>query len=484
MARIGEKWVWFDAEVVNVKDPHKSGRVQIRVKGYHDDKTKIPDKDLPWAQVLMPVSSASVNKVGASPTGLLPKSKVIGFWYDANDMRIPFIMGSYVSAGELDNGGKTQGGKTPPKEPTNSGNPLNRPNGKDDAGGDRNPKPLKNPLEPNTERKNDSELPKTSITEVAKQGLKFPDLKTIGSLAKMPGGILQTILKVDPGNAGGAIPPAVENILGIQALSSLSNPSGIFGLASQALQSLMQKSSKELSQNQSVGMNNILDTIIQFVQSGEFAKLSDNNKTILLEAIRLLSENPNEPVIPRANTAILDTLTNGINEVENPTDVINAVCTKCIEDVFTDLLSLLRRRDIQASQIELIFSRLLNCLETNGQKAAFGNNGDNQNLSEIAQMLFSLGSNVLNSLNVTLPKSVNDVGKIKEALNKFTKNQARLKKKEDKAKAALQGEAGKSDLDAAREIAQAKVAQQVASGATSGSVSVAVGNTIVTQSYG
>ena len=37
--------------VVNVNDPQKSGRVQIRVKGRHDDTANIPDASLPWALV-------------------------------------------------------------------------------------------------------------------------------------------------------------------------------------------------------------------------------------------------------------------------------------------------------------------------------------------------------------------------------------------------------------------------------------------------
>jgi len=484
--RLGEKWVWFYGEVVNVKDPHKSGRVQVRVKGYHDDKSKIPDDKLPWAQVILPVSSAGVHKVGASPTGLLPKSKVFGFWFDPDDLRMPIVIGSIGSAGDLDEqGGKSNGGTIPPKEKTNSTNPLARPKGKDDAGGDRNPKPLENATSPNAERRNDDSLPRESITAVAAKGMKFANLNSIGSLSSMSGGVLQTILKADPKNLSGSIPSAVKNILGIQTISSLGNASGLFNLASQALQSLMQNSASALSQaSPSVGMNNILDTLIQFIQSGEFQKLSEDNKKILLEAIKLLSENPNTPVIPQANTEILSTLTNGIGDDDDPGEVLNAVCTVCINQVFEDLLKLLQKRNILATELEAVLSRLLKCLESNGRKAVLGNQGDNQNLAQIAQQLFALGSNVMKSLNVTLPKSANDVNKITEALNKFTKNQAILKKKEDKAKKALEGDATQSDEQAAREIAQAKIAQQVASGATSGSVSVTVGTTTVTQSYG
>ena len=69
----------FIAEVRNLKDPWESGRVQIRVYGRHDNEQDIKDENLPWATVMMPITSASTNRVGTSPTGLLVGSRVMGY---------------------------------------------------------------------------------------------------------------------------------------------------------------------------------------------------------------------------------------------------------------------------------------------------------------------------------------------------------------------------------------------------------------------
>jgi hypothetical protein len=84
---------WFNATVTNIIDPLNSGRVQVRVFGYHDfDDIHLRDVDLPWATVLMPVTSANANGVGSSPTGLAVDSWVFGFFRDP-DAQDPVIIG-------------------------------------------------------------------------------------------------------------------------------------------------------------------------------------------------------------------------------------------------------------------------------------------------------------------------------------------------------------------------------------------------------
>ena len=52
----------FIAEVRNVKDDlSKSGKVQIRIYGNHDDEQNIKDDDLPWGTVILPVTSKFPN---------------------------------------------------------------------------------------------------------------------------------------------------------------------------------------------------------------------------------------------------------------------------------------------------------------------------------------------------------------------------------------------------------------------------------------
>lgn len=58
-------------------DPHRNGRVKVRIFGIHtEDKSSIPTKDLHWCEVLSSINSASISGVGLSPVGLVNGSKV------------------------------------------------------------------------------------------------------------------------------------------------------------------------------------------------------------------------------------------------------------------------------------------------------------------------------------------------------------------------------------------------------------------------
>ena len=68
-------FVWWYGVVEDRKDPLYLGRVKVRVIGWHtDDKTEgegIPTEDLPWADVISPINSASISGIGISPTGIM-----------------------------------------------------------------------------------------------------------------------------------------------------------------------------------------------------------------------------------------------------------------------------------------------------------------------------------------------------------------------------------------------------------------------------
>lgn len=63
------------ALVVNIQDPQKAGRVQMRVIGHHDDEQAIPDEKLPWVKVRNTTSTPSLQTATATH-GLLPGSMV------------------------------------------------------------------------------------------------------------------------------------------------------------------------------------------------------------------------------------------------------------------------------------------------------------------------------------------------------------------------------------------------------------------------
>lgn len=101
---LGQNMTYWIGEVVDVNDPHQSGRVKIRVYGHHDDRTNIPDSALPWAQVIQSVTSAAIGRIGSAPVGLVVGSRVIGFWADSSDLQYPLVTGTIGKAGDPING--------------------------------------------------------------------------------------------------------------------------------------------------------------------------------------------------------------------------------------------------------------------------------------------------------------------------------------------------------------------------------------------
>ena len=87
----GDQTRWFLGEVVNVKDdPLKIGRARVRIFGVYDE---IEEEDLPWAQVVVPITHTVF--VGNGQTlGLLVGAQVFGFFLDGQNSQLPLIVGS------------------------------------------------------------------------------------------------------------------------------------------------------------------------------------------------------------------------------------------------------------------------------------------------------------------------------------------------------------------------------------------------------
>ena len=100
----------FYAEVRNINDPFKSGRVQIRIYGNHDDEANIKDADLPWAIVTQPITSAATSKIGIIPTGMVVGSRVFGVFLD-HAQQYPLILGTYSRGSKLLNDSMNDGGQ-------------------------------------------------------------------------------------------------------------------------------------------------------------------------------------------------------------------------------------------------------------------------------------------------------------------------------------------------------------------------------------
>jgi len=84
----------FYGIVEDRQDPLKVGRVRVRVHGIHsDDKQLIATPDLPWAQVILPTTSAGLSGFGTQH-GLVEGSTVFGFFRDGELCQQPVIMGT------------------------------------------------------------------------------------------------------------------------------------------------------------------------------------------------------------------------------------------------------------------------------------------------------------------------------------------------------------------------------------------------------
>ena len=86
---------WFVGVVEDRKDPQTLGRLRVRCLGYHtEDLVKLETKDLPWAHVMNPITSATVSGIGQSPLGAVEGTWVVGFFQDGAAAQQPIIIGT------------------------------------------------------------------------------------------------------------------------------------------------------------------------------------------------------------------------------------------------------------------------------------------------------------------------------------------------------------------------------------------------------
>lgn len=94
---IGPNFVWWQGVVEDIDDPLKLGRTRVRIIGFHtQNKVEVPTDSLPWAVSIFPVTSASMNGIGFSPSGLVNGTWVIGFFKDGSNFQQPVIFGSIL----------------------------------------------------------------------------------------------------------------------------------------------------------------------------------------------------------------------------------------------------------------------------------------------------------------------------------------------------------------------------------------------------
>jgi hypothetical protein len=90
----GDQNRWFIGIVKDIQDPLELGRVRVRIYGVHPDKTTdAEDDDLPWAQVLVPITEGGSSGIGTN-IGIKVQSQVYGIFLDGKDSQLPLVLGS------------------------------------------------------------------------------------------------------------------------------------------------------------------------------------------------------------------------------------------------------------------------------------------------------------------------------------------------------------------------------------------------------
>jgi len=90
-------FTWFIGSICDIDDPLKLNRVKVCAYGYYDGVEN--HDDLPWATVMMPVTSASIKGNGGNHH-LEVGSWVVGFFRDGPSAQDPIVMGSIATQTE------------------------------------------------------------------------------------------------------------------------------------------------------------------------------------------------------------------------------------------------------------------------------------------------------------------------------------------------------------------------------------------------
>jgi len=88
-------FLWFIGVVEDRMDPEYTGRVRVRCLGHHTSNNNVlPTSDLPWAQVVLPITSSGISGLGNTPLGLVEGSWVFGYFRDGDKRQEPLVLGS------------------------------------------------------------------------------------------------------------------------------------------------------------------------------------------------------------------------------------------------------------------------------------------------------------------------------------------------------------------------------------------------------
>ena len=106
VGRDGFRW-WIgqvapeDAQGGQINGEGWGNRRKVRIMGYHPhDLTELPDKDLPWAQCMLPTTTGTGAGNNGTNVKILPGDSVFGFFMDGDNAQLPVIIGAFGKTAE------------------------------------------------------------------------------------------------------------------------------------------------------------------------------------------------------------------------------------------------------------------------------------------------------------------------------------------------------------------------------------------------
>jgi hypothetical protein len=106
VGRDGFRW-WIgqvapeDAQGGQINGEGWGNRRKVRIMGYHPhDITELPDKDLPWAQCMLPTTTGTGAGNNGTNVKILPGDSVFGFFIDGDNAQLPVIIGAFGKTAE------------------------------------------------------------------------------------------------------------------------------------------------------------------------------------------------------------------------------------------------------------------------------------------------------------------------------------------------------------------------------------------------